>query len=193
MTEKAEASRVVANVIRTMPYTAYLSALSYGIVFGSDPAFHLFAALVLNECVNHALKFVIKNAFGKNSEWVRRPDGAADTGIYPQHTPRASTSSGMPSGHAQTAFFLATVLTASATEEAAAAAAGSSRVRGPWHIHFLYGLAVVVALSRTRYGGPYLSVVVDGSVRACHTPAQVLAGGMLGIMFGLIAIRLYYG
>ena len=61
MTEKAEASRVIANVIRTMPYTAYLSALSYGVVFGSDPAYHLLSALVLNECVNHALKFGIKS------------------------------------------------------------------------------------------------------------------------------------
>ena len=56
MTEKAEAWRVPANILRTVPYTAYTATLGYGIIFAHAPALHLFGALILNELSNHAAK-----------------------------------------------------------------------------------------------------------------------------------------
>ena len=176
MTEKAEAWRVPANILRTMPYTAYTATLGHGIIFAHAPSLHLFGALILNELSNHAAKAVLKRTFGKDHPEIRRPEGAMDTGIYPQHRPTLSKSSGMPSGHAQTAWFLATVL---------AARAGGRRSS----LLFLLATAVLVSLSRTRHGG-LLAISVDGQVKACHTVPQVLAGAAIGIVAGLLCVNL---
>ena len=109
MTEKAEASHVLANILRTTPYVAYTAALTVGLVYPESGGLKLFGALVANEGLNHGLKALIVQILGKN-ELTARPKGARDCGIYPQHRPQASYSSGMPSGHSQTACFLAGML-----------------------------------------------------------------------------------
>ena len=40
MTEKAEAWRVPANILRTMPYTAYTAVLGHGVIFAHAPSLH---------------------------------------------------------------------------------------------------------------------------------------------------------
>jgi len=55
MTEKAEASALLSNIFRTLPYTAYLATLSHGIIFAHEPSYHLFAALILNEVLGQNL------------------------------------------------------------------------------------------------------------------------------------------
>ena len=60
MTEAAESSALFANVIRTVPYTAYFATLSHGIIFAHEPSMHLFGALILNEVSNHVAKYVLK-------------------------------------------------------------------------------------------------------------------------------------
>ena len=109
MTEKAEASHVLANILRTTPYVAYTAALTVGLVYPESGGLRLFGALVANEGLNHGLKALIVQILGKN-ELTARPKGARDCGIYPQHRPQVSYSSGMPSGHSQTACFLAGML-----------------------------------------------------------------------------------
>lgn len=109
MTEKAESSKVLVNVLRTTPYTAYVATLSAGLAFPDSGALTLFVALIVNEIVNHALKKLVKIQLGV-TPLTMRPEGAKDCGIYPQHNPSLSKSSGMPSGHSQTACFLATIL-----------------------------------------------------------------------------------
>eukprot|EP00435_Cladocopium_sp_Y103_P007065 s2004_g2.t1 len=87
-----------SNVMRSLPYTAYIAVGSYAVICWSRAAALLEVCLLTNEILNAA-------------RWLRRPRGAADSGIYPQHFPKLSTSNGMPSGHAQTSTLLATIFT----------------------------------------------------------------------------------
>lgn len=109
MTESAERSVIIQNILRTLPYTAYVSSFTVGILFPESQALNLFGMLMVNEGINHGLKILIKSIFGTN-KITARPKGAVDCGIYPQRDPRPSLSSGMPSGHSQTATFLCYVL-----------------------------------------------------------------------------------
>jgi membrane-associated phospholipid phosphatase len=79
----------------------------------------------------------------------------ASAGIFPTHNPKLSTTSGMPSGHSQTAVFLAVVLHAKAKP-------------GKAGLAFLAAMAAAVLISRTKYGGP-LAVAVNGPL---HTLLQ---------------------
>ena len=53
MTEKAESSQVLANVLRTTPYTAYTAALAVGLVYPDSGGLRLLFALIVNEILNH--------------------------------------------------------------------------------------------------------------------------------------------
>uniref|UniRef100_A0A7S4USI8 Dolichyldiphosphatase n=1 Tax=Alexandrium monilatum TaxID=311494 RepID=A0A7S4USI8_9DINO len=110
MAERSEVARVPANLMRTMPYTAYVAVGSYAVVCWSRDAAWLELGLLLGEIANAVAKSLLKKVAGPKAGLLRRPEGAADSGIYPQHCPRASSSSGMPSGHSQTSAFLAIVL-----------------------------------------------------------------------------------
>jgi hypothetical protein len=78
MTEKAEASALGANILRTLPYTAYIATLSHGLIFDHAPSLHLFGGLILNEISNHTAKFALKKVFGAGPI-INRPPGAMDT------------------------------------------------------------------------------------------------------------------
>uniref|UniRef100_A0A7S1A038 Phosphatidic acid phosphatase type 2/haloperoxidase domain-containing protein n=1 Tax=Noctiluca scintillans TaxID=2966 RepID=A0A7S1A038_NOCSC len=171
MTEKADASPLLANVCRTMPYTAYVGVSSYAIVFRSLDAASFFVGLLVNEAVNHLAKAILKKA-GPSSSLLKRPEGAADTGIYPQHHPTKSTTSGMPSGHAQTSAFCAVVLTHAVWDSGAA-----------FPLCYIWSVALLVMVSRTRFGG-ILAVSVGGKRVAQHTVLQVLVGAILGCVLG---------
>ena len=109
MTESAERSVLLVNILRTLPYTAYVSSFSLGVLFPESQGLKVFGFLMANEASNHALKLIIKSIFGVNSV-TARPKGAKDCGIYPQRDPRPSGSSGMPSGHSQTMSYLCYLL-----------------------------------------------------------------------------------
>merc|ERR1719476_1009162 len=99
-----------------MPYTSYVAVLSYAAIYLSPEAAWLTGGLVLNEVLNAGIKWVLRK-LAPESSMLRRPDGAIDSGIYPQHYPRPSTTSGMPSGHSQTSCFLAVVLTGAVIDD----------------------------------------------------------------------------
>jgi hypothetical protein len=180
MTEVAESHQLLANILRTLPYTAYTATFVVGALFPSSGALPLFFALAVNEALNHLLKFALR-ALGKPGgpldgptfrAAIARPPGAKDCGIYPQHAPKVSTSSGMPSGHAQTACFLADVLLRRAGEVGEVTLFARAMV---------VGTACLVLLHRTQWGGKYVSVCVGGRVTGCHTVPQVLVGGAIGL------------
>ena len=172
MTEKAESSKVLANVLRTTPYTAYTTTLAIGCIFPRSGCMSLFVALILNEAFNHSLKAICKKVLGVGP-LTARPPGAIDCGIYPQHQPTVSKSSGMPSGHSQTACFLAAVLLRHSNGELPG-------------VLFILGYTVLVLLSRTKYGGLWISVSVDGKIPGCHTIEQVLSGAVIGAVLGAV-------
>merc|ERR1711865_47671 len=173
MTEKAESSKVLANVLRTTPYTAYTATFAIGCVFPASECMWLFIALICNELLNHGLKALCKK-LPIPKEITARPTGAIDCGIYPQHNPTVSLSSGMPSGHSQTACFLAAVLLQHSKGELRA-------------MVFVLGYTGLVLLSRTKHGGPLVSISVNGQIPGCHTVPQVLWGAVIGSVLGWYA------
>ena len=64
MTEVAESHQLLANILRTLPYTAYTATFVVGALFPSSGALPLFFALAVNEALNHLLKFALR-ALGK--------------------------------------------------------------------------------------------------------------------------------
>jgi hypothetical protein len=99
MTEAAERSKLLVNVLRTLPYTAYVSSFSLGMLFPETQGLTLFGFLMANEACNHSLKLLIKRVFGTN-DITARPKGARDCGIYPQRDPQPSLSSGTNTSYA---------------------------------------------------------------------------------------------
>ena len=85
----------------------------------------------------------------------------------------------MPSGHSQFATFSASVLLQHAKP-------------GLYGITFVVGWAGLLLLSRTKYGGRYISVGTeeedkDGGERrlvitGCHTVPQVVTGAVIGLV-----------
>lgn len=181
MSTHSDGQHLLPNLMRVMPYTAYISVGSYAVVFACSEAGWLFSALMSNEVLNFALKkgFVMA---ASGSELLQRPKGAMDSGIFPQHFPMASTSSGMPSGHSQTSAFLATVLTHKVLQNV------SCHVSSCWpqfavSLGYVWSVAVLVMLSRTRFAGIF-SVRISGRPVAHHTVLQVLAGACIGATLG---------
>lgn len=190
MTEKAESAFVLVNILRTSPYSVYLCALGMGLMYPNSGSINLFYALVVNEAVNHSLKLIVKKVFGKN-KLTARPEGAKDCGIYPQQFPTLSTSSGMPSGHAQTTTFLASVLLQHRN-----VFHGYPIFTSPLSFDsgttFIWVFSSLVLISRTKHGGQYLSPSVGGVVNGCHTVLQVVLGGIIGVFMGWYAFPMIF-
>ncbi|CAJ1400383.1 unnamed protein product [Effrenium voratum] len=91
--ERSDLWLLPSNVMRTMPYTAYIAVGSYAVIFVSADAALLEVCLLTNEILNALFKFLSTRVIGKEALLLRRPRGAADSGIYPQHFPRVSSSS----------------------------------------------------------------------------------------------------
>jgi len=125
---------------------------------------------------------MVKIVFGVNA-LTRRPLGAKDCGIYPTHHPLPSTTSGMPSGHAQTACFLTTLVLSHRRSVPGAHSFGPKGYAGDV---LLIVYCAAILLSRTKHGGK-LSVCVDGVVPGCHTVLQVAVGAAVGTAAGLAA------
>merc|ERR1712129_234854 len=157
---------------------------------------------VFNEVLNAGLKSLLRRVAGPESEMLRRPEVAVDSGIYPQHYPRPSTTSGMPSGHSQTAAMVAVIFTCAVLQTPSAMDEGVSDLSqdspgwrsyvGKLPLLYIWLIALAVMVSRTRFGGP-LSVKVDGRTVAHHTVLQVFVGAGMGTFLGLAAVRWHAG
>ena len=180
MTEASDASSLMANVLRTFPYTTYIATGSYAALTGSTDAATLFFALLGQEAFNYLAKKTCKIIFGKDNATMKRPPGAMDTGIYPQHQPKVSTTQGMPSGHSQTSWFICTIMIQSIVQSS------RSTIGKLLSCLFAMTVASLVTISRTKHGGK-LCVHVNGVQRAPHTVLQVIVGAGLGIVLGLVA------
>lgn len=180
MTEASDASSLLANIFRTFPYTIYIATGSYAACFGSIHAATLFGALLGQEAFNHLAKKTCKLIFGKDNATMKRPPGAMDTGIYPQHQPKTSTTQGMPSGHSQTSWFICTVMIQDILQSS------RSGLGQLFSCLFAVVVASLVSISRTKHGGK-LCVHVNGVQRPPHTTLQVLVGAVLGIILGFVA------
>lgn len=198
MTEKSEASLIPSNVMRTIPYTAYIAVGSYAVVFRSSKAAWLEGGLLSNEILNAALKKMLRKIAGPEATLLQRPPGACDAGIYPQHYPKTSISSGMPSGHSQTSAFLAVALSSEILLQAGCSPTdgcmgdAALSIGAVISLSYVWLIAALVVVSRTRFGG-FLAVSVDGHAVAVHTLPQVMVGTLVGACFGKGGVQWYYG
>lgn len=182
MTEKADVSSLLSNVCRTMPHTIKIGAISYALVFRSPDASFFAVGLAINSIANHLTKLFCKVLLGRFSNVILRPERAVDVGIYPQHYPRKSSTSGMPSGHAQTSAFSAVLLSRAVWDGTLWAALS---------LFYIWSVAFVVMASRTRFGSIF-AVTVDGHRVAQHTFLQVVVGSLLGGTIGHAATQWWY-
>jgi hypothetical protein len=85
----------------------------------------------------------------------------------------------MPSGHCQTISYLTYILL---------------RKSAPGWMGMCYALVgwAAVVVSRTKHGGPYLCVSIDGKVPGCHTVPQVIAGSLVGFALGHLTYGYIY-
>ncbi|CAE8603121.1 unnamed protein product [Polarella glacialis] len=205
MATSEELGALLPNVMRTMPYSAYIAVGVYAAALRSPLAAWLELGLLANEALNFALKRAFRCLLGSEALLLQRPPDAADSGIYPQHVPTKSSSSGMPSGHAQTSAFLAAVCSRAALRGEDGPDGASSvaiplgalgrvslNVGGLLSLTFVWMLAAAVCLSRTRYGG-VLSVSVNGRRVAQHYVIQVVVGAKIGGLLGWSAAEWYEG
>lgn len=185
--ERSDLQLLPSNVMRSMPYTAYIAVGSYALIFWSQEAALLEALLLSNELLNAFFKKLASKLVGKEARWIKRPRGAADSGIYPQHFPKMSTSSGMPSGHAQTSALLATVFTCHLLDlqphmdpDLPGISTSPLEAKNVVPLVYVWLVALCVMFSRTRFGGP-LAVNIGGRAVVQHSCLQILIGASLGL------------
>lgn len=190
---------IPANLARTMPYTSYVAVMSYAVIFESSAAAWLTFGLIFNELLNAGTKWALLRVTFGNSAMLRRPEGAVDSGIYPKHNPGPSSTSGMPSGHSQSAGFLAAILTNAVLRQPLETSSGAVetatlglRFAVVPPILYIWLIAIAVMVSRTRFGGP-LAVKFRGRSVAHHTILQVVVGAVIGSFLGLAAVEWYDG
>lgn len=188
-----------SNVMRTLPYTTYIAVGSYAVLCWSREAALLEVCLLTNEILNAVFKKLSTLLLGKEARWLRRPRGAADSGIYPQHFPKLSTSSGMPSGHAQTSTLFATIFTCyvldlqpQADPDLPGMKVAPLEARNIVPLVYVWLVAICVMLSRTRFGGP-LAVNIGGRAIVQHSLLQIFVGASIGFPLGVAAFWLYLG
>ena len=176
------------NIIVTMPYSLYISGLLATLYTANPSGALLTSVFVVNELLNHLLKFLVKKLV-KGAEFAKRPlicDGnkcARGCGGPPQticgasrkkicqgcgifYKGKPSTSQGMPSGHSQTLAGAAMFFTLyKYANDKTRDASFYSQISISWL------LAIIVMIQR--------SPLVSG----CHSYLQIVAGAIVGMVY----------
>ena len=144
--------------------------LSYFMTHKID--FFIFAVLMgLSSVFNLFLKEFIFKPIMKNKEFSilgkgERPQGAKDCSDFIDPDNRLSSSYGMPSGHAQTSALFCTFMILMIINERY-----SDKLKMVKCLVILL-LTIAIMVSRIHFG--------------CHTPQQVIVGGLIGTILGFI-------
>ena len=134
--------------------------------------FLIFALLLgLSWIINVFLKNFIFKPIMKNKEYPllgkgTRPPGAKDCSDFIDPDNRLSSSYGMPSGHSQTSALFCTFMILTIINEKY-----SDKLKMVKCLVILL-LTIAIMVSRIHFG--------------CHTPQQVIVGGIIGIILGFI-------
>lgn len=144
--------------------------LSYFMTHKID--FFIFAVLMgLSSVFNQFLKEFIFKPIMKNKKFPilgegTRPSGAKDCSDFIDPDNRLSSSYGMPSGHAQTSALFCTFMILMIINER------YSKKLKMVKCLFILLLTIAIMVSRIHFG--------------CHTPQQVIVGGLIGTILGFI-------
>jgi membrane-associated phospholipid phosphatase len=110
----------------------------------------------------------------------KRPDGATNCGSYLVYPDKISISYGMPSGHSELSWFFATYIILDLIYNTD----NTKTIKIiPYYILFINsGLLLAYAFTNS-----YARVVIE----KCHTKGQVIVGGIIGIIKGIILYYIY--
>ena len=177
-----------------LPTLARLSPLLLMIVLGlnllvvqSYSALYVFLAFLIDKLSNWVIKHIIIKplyaVLGQKSLPLlglgERPLGATSCGVFLDGL--TATSFGMPSGHSQGAWAIATYIILNLFEpkdkpEPKAKPAPMSNYRLVWKS--MSGFLVVLSAAYISYSRVY--------IEGCHTIEQVIVGGILGVISGAL-------
>jgi membrane-associated phospholipid phosphatase len=155
------------NSVASIPFTCFL----YGLFFQDIKLLLLSFGIGINGILN----WILKHIFIHNT----RPPGARNCGACSNNT-KCDGKPGFPSGHSQIAWFFAIFMICYLLD--------LSKTRGKnvevdiLSTIILLGLAFTISFSRLGY----LRVLGN----PCHTPEQVIAGGVLGSVLGYYYYKL---
>jgi membrane-associated phospholipid phosphatase len=157
--------KLIEDFARFYPAATIIYALMTGDIY-------LFVFLIISNLANGVLKYKIAKPLMRGKIYTvigsgERPKGAKHCGIWKDPPGHITKSYGMPSGHSQEATGFATYMILKNISE-------GNEVFTPINI-ILSGLAIFIMHSRVDLN--------------CHTIQQVIAGGLIGVLFGTAAFK----
>ena len=151
----------INETFRSLPFTSIFFTLLISILFQSKISLILCGLLVIDNGLNKIFKYLSERYIKYGG---LRPKGAKNCGCFLDlnNINKLATSYGMPSGHTQNIFFIATFLSC--------------------YFNSFYKTIILYLIA--SYGG-YLRIKFN-----CHTQLQVFIGGIIGIILGYIFYKL---
>ena len=151
---------------RSSPFTILFFSLIIYILFQNKVALHLFILISLTDTSNKFLKLLFKKLYSLYPQLKNilgngeRPKNAINCGCFidPLNPSQKATSYGLPSGHSEILFSIASFL--------------SLYFNNFYKTNILFLLASYGAYTRITMG--------------CHSLNQVVLGGFIGILFGYL-------
>ena len=155
----------INETFRSLPFTSIFFSLLISILFQNKLALILVFLLSIDNGLNKVFKYICEKYIPFDGE---RPKNAKNCGCFIdlKNINKLATSYGMPSGHSENIFFIASFF--------------SNYLQSHFKSILLYTFACYGAFLRVKFG--------------CHTKQQVIVGGILGIILGTISYKLvkYY-
>ena len=178
----SERLKVLPILARSTPATVIIILVTNLILNPSMNAMYLLLMYVGNMFLNYGLKFLFSKTLYSNKKTSlsflgtgTRPTGASLCGISLNST-KKEASFGMPSGHSQLIWATVIYLICKVTNKYVNNEVNNTVLSILWLIFayvLLFGVGIYVSYSR---------VAIEG----CHTVQQVIVGGLVGTIYGLI-------
>jgi membrane-associated phospholipid phosphatase len=147
----------INETFRSIPFTTMFYILICSILYNNRKGYKIFIILLIDNYINKILKNLFKN-YSKIDG--KRPKNAKNCGCFIdiKNINKEATSYGMPSGHSENIFLLATLL--------------QNETKNIYIKILLYIMACYGGYLRIKFG--------------CHTRNQVIVGSLIGIIIGII-------
>ena len=167
------------GLLRASPLFINLTSIIYGMIFRSPLGVFFGVYAYSADILNHFSKKFFKNVVYNNRENIpllgkgKRPNGAKYCGIFidDNNLEGLATSFGMPSGHSHFAAILGVFWT--------------MYIRNNSEDDLYQKLIIILILFIS------LSIMISRYTMGCHTPQQIIVGGLIGSIFGYIGYYLY--
>ena len=161
------------------PYYVNLMAILIGIIFRQPISLYYGLFSYFCDIINHFFKLFCKNVIYKNTDYIPlfgyggRPEGAKYCGIFidENNLKGLSTSFGMPSGHSHFATLAAVFWSLYLAN------------KYELNLYTFISIGIICILS--------LTIMISRYYLGCHTPQQIIVGGIIGLITGYLGYYLY--